>query len=183
MPPEAVAQTVAKPDATSPPPPAPPPAKKPRGAPRGNSNRMLGGERSRLPLRKSSKADTYMIGKVNEWRRELETKLREKFGEIGLHQEAKIVTALQWELARRRRNQLSNAATTKAEQVQHDEMAAVDCERRDRAIEQAGLSRASGKEHDADNPWAGLQQRLNGNGLHDADATPGPATGDEEQPQ
>jgi hypothetical protein len=110
------------------------------GAPFGNSNRLVHGERSKLSFRKAKDSDTYMTGRINEWRRDLEAKILEKFGEISLYQEAKIVTALQWEAARRRRNQLCNEATTKAEEAQHEEAAGVNCERRDRALELAGLA-------------------------------------------
>jgi hypothetical protein len=118
------------------------------GAPVGNVHAMKGGERRKLAFRAAArgvKGEGSMIAVVNKWRRTLEAELIAKYGTISSYQDARIIAACHWDLCRKRRNELARAATTNAERLLHDEQAAADCERRDHALQQAGLATPNGK--------------------------------------
>jgi hypothetical protein len=123
------------------------------GAPRFNFNRLRGGERSRLPLRKAGRGEGHLIGEINRWRRDQEAELVAKAGPISGMQEARLVSACQWELCRRRRNRLAAAAKTDAERANHEEAAAANSERRDKCLELAGLAKV-GDHGRGGNAWA-----------------------------
>jgi hypothetical protein len=136
-------ETVAKPSPETDLQQAAPPAKK-RGAPKGNKNRLRHGERStRMVLGESPPGDEYLFGKVNKWRRKCEAELVAKFGELSSIQEAKIVSACDWEISRQKHHQLARAATG-AERSKEMDAKALCGERRDKCLEQAGLPTPNG---------------------------------------
>ncbi len=129
------------------------------GAPLGNANRTAGGERSRKPpLHRAGKGDGHLLASVRAWRRDIEGELTALAGPLSALQEALICTAANWELCRRRRGRLAHKAAGDAERITHEEMAATNAERRDKALAAAGLGKASG-DSPAGDPWSELDRR------------------------
>ena len=119
-----------------------------------NTHAIRGGEKSQLTFRAATKGEGSMIGLVNKWRRTLDAELIAKFGQISAYQDARLIAACHWDLCRKRRCNLARAAKTEMERIEHDEMAAANCDKRDKCLAEAGLGKP-GKPVESD-PFAAL---------------------------